>query len=67
MFVCMNVLDRGDGEMDGEMDGWTDGDEKKGLNYCFLSIYYFSLLIYMNCISLIFSTPLSLFLIMVIC
>ncbi len=59
----MHVPDGGDGWM----KGWMDGDEKKGLNYCFLSDYYFSLLIYMNCIFLILSISLSLFLTMVIC
>ena len=38
------------------MKGWR----KEGLNYCFLSDYYFSLLIYMNCIFLILSVSLSL-------
>ena len=42
------------------MDGWMKGWRKKGLNYCFLSDYYFSLLIYMNCIFLILSVSLSL-------
>ena len=55
-----------DGWMNEWMNGWMDGKEG-GLNYCFLSDYYFSLLIYMNCIFLILSISLSLFLTMVIC
>lgn len=47
--------------LEGWRDGWMGGD----LNYCFLSSYSFSLLIYMDCIFLILSISLSLFLTMV--
>lgn len=46
--------------MDEGMEKGMKGWRKKGLNYCFLSDYYFSLLIYMNCIFLILSVSLSL-------